>query len=49
MEGDEYYLAFQMKYGLFQITVPQCQTTNAAAGFQVYINNAIRKTLDNIP
>jgi len=48
MEGDEHYLAFQMRYGLFQLTVKQFQTTNAAADFQGYINNAIQKTLDNI-
>jgi hypothetical protein len=42
-EGDEYKLAFQTRYGLFEPTVMQFGMTNAPADFQGFINNAIRR------
>jgi len=46
-EGDEYKLAFQTRYGLFEPMVMQFRTTNASVDFQGYINNTIREALDD--
>jgi len=41
-------LAFQTRYGLFELIVMQYGTTNAPADFKGYINNTIREDLDDI-
>jgi len=44
-EGDEYNLAFQMSYGVFEQTVMQFGSMNAPADLQRYLNNAIMESL----
>ena len=46
-EGDEHKLAFRTRYRLYEPTVMQFGTTNAAVDFQGYINNTIREALDD--
>ena len=46
-EEDEYKLAFQTRYGLFEPTDMQFGTTQAPAVFPGYINNTIREALDD--
>jgi hypothetical protein len=46
-DGDEHKLAFWTLYGLYGPTVMQFGTTNAAADFQDYINNATQEALDD--
>jgi len=46
-KGDEYKLAFRMRYGLFEPTAMQFGMINAPADFQGYINHAITEALDD--
>jgi hypothetical protein len=42
-EGDENQLPFRTRYGFYEPTIMQFETTNAPVDFQGYINNAIRE------
>ena len=46
-ERDEHEVAFRTRYGLYEPSVMQYETTYAPADFQGYINNAIGEALDN--
>jgi len=48
MEGDEYEVAFQTMYSLFEPTVMQFGTTKASADCQWYINSTSREALDDV-
>lgn len=46
-EGEEWKTAFRTKYGLYEYTVMPFGLTNAPATFQAFINNVLRKYLDD--
>jgi len=46
-KGDEYKLAFQMWYALFEPIVIQFEMTNASVDFQGYSHNALKEAFDD--